>query len=167
MPEDGTTKRWAAEDEPKSISTSTLSSDERDPAALGVHAGAAHRDGFRRLREHQLHARKCRSNCAIRISLPLRAGARCSAPRNWTPRCWRRCASCSAPTGEKGRAVRLLGCRPANWKPATGRWSCWPREPETRLKQAMQAVDALRDRFGESCVFAGQRNGRPLPRAYP
>ena len=53
---------------------------------------------------------------------------------------------------EKGRAVRLLGVQTSALEAGSGQMELLSSVQETRLKQAMNAVDALRDRFGESAV---------------
>jgi len=48
--------------------------------------------------------------------------------------------------------LRLLGVYAGDLSPATGQMDLLEATPETRLRNAMGAVDALRDRFGEKAV---------------
>jgi hypothetical protein len=48
--------------------------------------------------------------------------------------------------------VRLLGVQVSLLETGSGQMDLLASAQETRLKQAMTAVDALRDRFGESAV---------------
>jgi len=87
----------------RSVTEHTFNRDERDPAALAFHAGAADRDGVAGVCASIVYTRAtCRSSCVTPISPPARADAPWRAPRNWTPRFWKLCASCSAPTGNPG-----------------------------------------------------------------
>jgi hypothetical protein len=57
--------------------------------------------------------------------------------------------------------VRLLGVQTSALESASGQMELLASAQETRLKQAMQAVDSLRDRFGESAVsLAGGMSAR-------
>ena len=48
--------------------------------------------------------------------------------------------------------MRLLGVQTSSLEAGSGQMELLASAQETRLKQAMSAVDALRDRFGESAV---------------
>jgi DNA polymerase-4 len=62
---------------------------------------------------------------------------------------------------QKGRAVRLLGVQTSALESGGAQMELLAGEQETRHRRAMEAVDALRDRFGESAVsLAGGMSAR-------
>jgi DNA polymerase-4 len=148
--------------EPKSISHEhTFNRDERDPAALGSMLARLTEMVCRRLREHRLHARK--------VQIKLRYSDFTTSTRGRT---LERATQLDAEVLEivrdlfranwqKGRAVRLLGVQTSALESCSGQMELLAGTQEMRLKQAMQAVDALRDRFGESAVsLAGGMSAR-------
>jgi DNA polymerase-4 len=140
-------------DEPKSISHEhTFNRDERDPAALASMLARLTEMVCRRLREHQLHARK--------VQLKLRYSDFTTYTRGHT---LERATQLDAEVLEivrdlfranwkQGRTVRLIGVQVSALEAGSGQMDLLASAQETRLKQAMNAVDALRDRFGESAV---------------
>jgi DNA polymerase-4 len=142
-----------ADGEPKSISHEhTFNRDERDPAALESMLARLTEMVCRRLREHQLYARK--------VQIKLRYSDFTTYTRGHT---LERATQLDAEVLEivrelfranwkKGRAVRLLGVQTSSLEAGSGQMVLLASVQETRLKNAMKAVDALRDRFGESAV---------------
>jgi DNA polymerase-4 len=148
--------------EPKSISHEhTFNRDERDPAALASMLARLTEMVCRRLREHQLHARK--------VQLKLRYSDFTTYTRGHT---LERATQLDAEVleivrelwganWERGRSVRLIGVQASALETGSGQMDLLSSAQETRLKQAMTAVDALRDRFGESAVsLAGGMSAR-------
>lgn len=140
-------------EEPKSISHEhTFNVDERSAAALESMLARLTEMVCRRLREHQLHARK--------VQIKLRYSDFTTYTRGYT---LERATQLDAEVldivrtlfranWEKGRAVRLIGVQTNSLEAASGQMDLLAGTQESRLKQAMSAVDALRDRFGESAV---------------
>jgi len=138
---------------PKSISHEhTFNRDERDLAALESMLARLTEMVCRRLREHQL--------CARKVQLKLRYSDFTTCTRGHTVE---RGTQLDAEVleiiralfrgnWEKGRAVRLLGVQTSSLEAASAQMDLLASPQETRLKSAMQAVDLLRDRFGESAV---------------
>ena len=60
---------------------------------------------------------------------------------------------------EKGKAVRLLGVGASKLAPAVHQLGLWDT-PDQKERRLLEAVDALRARFGEDAV----RSGRTLKR---
>ena len=161
---------------PKSISHEhTFDRDERDPAILGSTLARLSEMVCRRLREHRLHARKVGLKLRYSDFTTITRGRTLQRPTqldgevlelvrelfhaNWQPR----------------RAIRLLGVQTSALAPAEAQMELLhPGKPteglpgipltggqQTRRRQAMEAVDALRDRYGESAVsLAGGMSAR-------
>jgi DNA polymerase-4 len=140
-------------DEPKSISHEhTFQRDESGTAALESMLARLTEMVCRRLREHRLHARK--------VQIKLRYSDFTTCTRGHTQE---RATQLDAEVleiaralfrahWESGRAVRLLGVQASSLEAVSGQMELLASTQETRLKQAMTAVDELRDRFGESAV---------------
>jgi DNA polymerase IV len=139
--------------EPKSISHEhTFSRDERDPAALGSMLARLTEMVCRRLREHQLHARKVQIKLRYSDFTTLTRGRTLERATQLDAEVLEIVRELWGANWQKGRAVRLLGVQTSGLESCSGQMELLASAQETRLKQAMQAVDALRDRFGESAV---------------
>jgi len=142
-----------ASDDPKSISHEhTFNVDERDGVVLESMLARLSEMVCRRLREHQLHARK--------VQIKLRYSDFTTYTRGFT---LERATQLDAEVLEiartlfrsnwqKGRAVRLIGVQTSSLEVASGQMDLLAGTAEVRMKQTMSAVDLLRDRFGESAV---------------
>jgi DNA polymerase-4 len=149
---------WFADDvgeggDPKSISHEhTFNVDEASPEALESMLSRLTEMVCRRLREHELHARTVHIKLrysdfstftrAHTLERPTQLDAEVlEATRRLFRANWRR-----------GQPLRLLGVYAGDLSPASTQMELLDATPESRLRQAMGAVDALRDRFGEKSV---------------
>ena len=145
---------------PKSISHEhTFGEDTAEPGQLEATLARLSEMVCRRLREHQLHARtiqiKLRYSDFTTITR-ARSLARSTqldteafeAARELFRRNWR-----------QGAPVRLLGVHASGFEEETPQMDLVGEDRHERWKQALEAADRLRDRFGESAVSlaAGMR----------
>ena len=130
----------------------TFNVDEASPEALESMLSRLTEMVCRRLREHELFARTVHIKLrysdfstftrARTLERPTQLDAEVlEATRRLFRAHWRR-----------GQPLRLLGVYAGDLSPATGQMDLLEATPETRLRNAMGAVDALRDRFGEKAV---------------
>ena len=156
--------------EPKSISHEhTFNRDQRDPAALASMLARLTEMVCRRLREHQLYARKVQIKLRYSDFTTLTRGRTLERATQLDAEVLEIVRGLFDAHWQKGRAVRLLGVRDqragirqrADGIAAGTMATTMAETQETRRRQAMQAVDALRDRFGESAVsLAGGMSAR-------
>jgi DNA polymerase-4 len=140
-------------DEPKSISHEhTFDRDERDPAVLESMLARLTEMVCRRLREHQLHARKVQLKLRYSDFTTYTRGRTLERPTQLDAEVLEIVRELFSTNWEKGRAVRLIGVQTSSLQEGSGQMVLLASAQETRLKQAMSAVDALRDRYGESAV---------------
>jgi DNA polymerase-4 len=143
-------------DQPKSISHEhTFDTDTRDPDRIdSTIAHLAEKVG-RRLREHGLYARtlqlKLRYSdfstitrahslpAPTQIDIDLVENARKLVRDNWDPK----------------RTIRLLGVHASGFVEERGQLNLIDGGRSERWRQALEATDKLRDRFGESAVSLG------------
>jgi DNA polymerase IV len=139
--------------EPKSISHEhTFERDERDPAALASMLARLTEMVCRRLREHRLHARKVQIKLRYSDFTTLTRGRTLERATQLDAEVLERVHELFDANWQRGRAVRLLGLQAGALEPGDGQLELPGGGQERRLRQAMEAVDALRDRFGESAV---------------
>ncbi|PSH05492.1 MAG: DNA polymerase IV [Acidobacteria bacterium] len=142
-----------ADEEPKSISHEhTFNRDERDEAAMESMLARLTEMVCRRLREHQLHARKVQLKLRYSDFTTYTRGRTLERPTQLDAEVLEIVRELFRGNWEKGRAVRLIGVQTSSLEADSEQIELIPSAQETRLKQAMNAVDALRDRFGESAV---------------
>jgi DNA polymerase IV len=148
--------------EPKSISHEhTFNSDERDPAALASMLARLTEMVCRRLREHQLHARKVQIKLRYSDFTTLTRGRTLERPTQLDAEVLETVRGLFDAHWQKGRAVRLLGVQTSALESGSAQMELLDGGQDVRRRQAMQAVDALRDRFGESAVsLAGGMSAR-------
>ena len=145
-----------ASDDPKSISHEhTYNEDTADEQRLEATLARLSEMVGRRLREHQLHAHTVQiklrysdfSTITRAMSLPeltqidteIFGAARLLFQRNW----------------RRGATVRLLGVHVSGFEHEAGQLSLIDGEKQQRWKNALNAADRLRDRFGEGAVSLG------------
>jgi len=142
-----------ANNEPKSISHEhTFNRDERDPVALESMLARLTEMVCRRLREHRLHARKVQIKLRYSDFTTYTRGRTLERPTQLDSEVLDIVRDLFHANWEKGRALRLIGVQTNSLEQGSGQMDLLSSVQETRMKNAMSAVDALRDRFGESAV---------------
>ena len=151
---------FGANEDPKSISHEhTYSEDTADVTRLEATLARLAEMVGRRLREHGLHARTVQIKLryqdfstitrahsldhATQLDFELFDTARSLFRRNWKP----------------GAKVRLLGVQASTLTAIEGQLSLLDDEKTAKWRDALRAVDGLRDRYGESAVSLA--NGIP------
>jgi DNA polymerase IV len=141
-----------AEEDPKSISHEhTFDQDTADAARLDATLARLAEKVGRRLREHGLYSRTVQVKLrysdfstitrahtldhATGIDIELIEHARALFLKNWN-----------------GKPVRLVGVHAGSLEAAEGQLSLLESERQERWRKALEAVDKIRDRFGESSV---------------
>lgn len=139
-------------DDPKSIShEQTFSEDSRDTDLLEATLAKLSQMVGRRLREHRMYARTIQIKLrysdfstftravtldhSTQIDIELIEHSRLLFRKNWT-----------------GAAVRLLGLQAGSLDHAEGQLSLLESDKSRRWRNALTAVDRLRDKFGEKSV---------------
>ena len=142
-----------AREDPKSISHEhTYSEDLADPSALEATLARLSEMVGRRLREHGLHARTVQIKLryqdfttitrahsldhSTQLDNELFDTARNLFRRNWKP----------------GAKVRLLGVQASTLSAIEGQLNLLDDEKTVKWRDALRAVDGLRDKYGESAV---------------
>jgi DNA polymerase-4 len=139
--------------DPKSISHEhTYSVDERDAAALESTLARLSEMVCRRLREHQLFARKVQLKLRYSDFTTYTRGCTLARGTQLDSEVLELARRLFHDNWQAGRTVRLLGVQASALESASGQMELLPEAPGTRMTKAMSAVDALRDRFGESAV---------------
>ncbi len=151
-----------ANDDPKSISHEhTFDRDERNSSALESMLARLSEMVCRRLREHQLHARKVQIKLRYSDFTTYTRGRTLERPTQLDSEVLDVVRELFHANWEKGRAVRLIGVQTNSLEQGSGQMDLLSSVQETRMKNAMSAVDALRDRFGELAVsLAGGMSAR-------
>ncbi len=147
---------------PKSISHEhTFEHDECDAAALASMMARLTEMVCRRLREHRLHARKVGIKLRYSDFSTITRGRTLHRPTQLDAEVLELVRELFATNWQRGRAIRLLGVQTSGLEAADLQLELPTGGHETRLRQAMEAVDALRDRYGESAVsLAGGMSAR-------
>jgi DNA polymerase-4 len=142
-----------ANDEPKSISHEhTFDRDERDLPALESMLARLTEMVCRRLREHHLHARKVQIKLRYSDFTTYTRGRTLERATQLDAEVLQIVRELFRANWEMGRAVRLIGVQTNSLEAGSEQMQLLASVEETRMKQAMNAVDLLRDRFGESAV---------------
>jgi DNA polymerase-4 len=140
-------------DVPKSISHEhTFNRDECNLAALESMLARLTEMVCRRLREHQLHARKVQIKLRYSDFTTYTRGRTLERPTQLDAEVLEIVRELFSANWEKGRSVRLIGVQTNSLEAGGGQMELLTNAQETRMKRAMSAVDSLRDRFGESAV---------------
>ena len=147
---------------PKSISHEhTFNRDERDAAALGSMLARLTEMVCRRLREHRLCARKVGLKLRYSDFTTITRGRTLHRPTQLDAEVLELVRGLFEANWQQGRAIRLLGVETSALEPGDAQMELLAGDQEQRRRQAMEAVDALRDRYGESAVsLAGGMSAR-------
>ena len=141
---------------PKSISHEhTFGRDERDAAALHSMLARLTEMVCRRLREHRLHARKVGLKLRYSDFTTITRGRTLHRPTQLDAEVLELVRELFEANWQQGRAVRLLGVETSALEPADAQMELLAGTQQTRRRQAMEAVDAMRDKYGESAVSLG------------
>ena len=154
-------------DKPKSISHEhTFNCDERNPAALASMLSRLTEMVCRRLREHQLHARKVQLKLRYSDFTTYTRGQTLERATQLDAEVLEIVRQLFGANWEQGRAVRLIGVQVSALEAGSQQLDLLTSTQETRLKQAMSAVDASARSLWRVGGFTGGRNGCALPRAH-
>ena len=150
-------------DVPKSIShETTFPQDSRDPALIDATLAKLSQLVARRLREHGLWTRTVQVKIRYGdFSTHTRAKTLDEATQLDTI-ILETARALSLRGRSQGKAVRLLGVHAGSLESSPQRQESLFEDGREKMAQALQAVDSLRDRFGESAVGLGSalRHGR-------
>jgi DNA polymerase-4 len=151
-----------SDDEPKSISHEhTFGRDERELSALESMLARLTEMVCRRLREHHLCARKVQIKLRYSDFSTFTRGCTLERPTQLDAEVLEIVRTLFRTNWQRGRAIRLIGVQTSGLEAPSGQFDLLAGSAESRMKQAMSAVDTLRDRFGESAVsLASGMNAR-------
>ncbi len=150
-------------DVPKSIShETTFGEDTVDGVLIDATLAKLVQLVARRLREHQLFTRTVQIKLRYSDFTTLTRARTLDSPTELDSVILQSVRELFARNWKRGRAIRLLGVHVGSLGEGKGQMALIDGEDEQKWSRAMQAADALRDRFGESAVgLAGaMRHGR-------
>ena len=121
----------------------------------------------RRLREGGLHARTLQLKLRYKDFTTITRAHTFASPTQLDTEIFEQIRLLFRKNWRKGAQVRLLGVQASSFEAHAGQGDLLEDGRRQRWQQALSAADRLRDKFGESSVFAGQWNARRIPRAHP
>jgi len=141
---------------PKSISHEhTFDADTKNPEQLeATLAHLAERVG-RRLREHQLHARTMQLKLRYSDFTTITRAHTFSTPTQLDIDLIEQSRNLLHANWERNREIRLLGVQTASFEQDEGQLDLIDGGRAERWRQALEAADKMRDKFGESAVALG------------
>lgn len=143
-------------EDPKSISHEhTFNEDTRDPEQLEATLAHLAEKVARRLREHTLHARVIQLKLRYSDFETITRAHTLPAPTQLDIELIEQSRRLLHGNWDKQRAIRLIGVQTAGLKRESGQMGLIDGERTERWRQALEAADKLRDKFGESAVGLG------------
>ncbi|HSE50210.1 MAG TPA: DNA polymerase IV [Terriglobales bacterium] len=141
------------DDDPKSISHEhTYSVDTADSDQLESTIARLSEMVARRLREHHLHARTIGLKLRYSDFTTITRAHTLDQPTQLDPAIYGAALQLFRDHWRKGSAVRLLGVRVAQFERSQGQLDLLDQDRQEKWKQALSAVDHMRDRFGDHAV---------------
>jgi DNA polymerase IV len=142
--------------EPRSISHEhTFNTDTNDPEHLEATLTHLAEKVARRLREHQLHARTMQLKLRYSDFTTITRAHTFSSPTQLDIDLIEQSRNLLRANWDKTRAIRLLGVQTAGFERDQGQLDLIDGGRAERWRQALEAADKLRDRYGESAVALG------------
>ncbi|HBY60961.1 MAG TPA: DNA polymerase IV [Solibacterales bacterium] len=148
--------------DPKSISHEhTFNEDTADPQVLEATLTRLSEMVARRLRDHRLHARTVQIKLRYSDFTTLTRAHSLSHPTQLDTELIAESRALFRANWKKGATVRLLGVHAGNLERTEGQLDLLEGERSERWRHALEAVDKLRDRYGERSVSlaAGLQGG--------
>jgi len=150
------------DDDPKSISHEhTYSTDTADPDQLESTIARLSEMVARRLREHGLHARTIGLKLRYSDFTTITRARTLEQPTQLDPELYGAALQLFRDNWKRGSTVRLLGVRAAHFERSEGQLDLLAQDKQDKWKQALSAVDRVRDKFGDRAVSLarGLRSG--------
>jgi DNA polymerase-4 len=139
--------------DPKSISHEhTFAVDTADPDQLESILARLSEMVARRLREHALHARTVGLKLRYSDFSTITRAHTLDQPTQLDPEIYSTIRRLFHDNWKPGRAIRLLGVRVASLEQSAGQLGLLDQGEQAKWKQALSAVDRVRDKFGEQAV---------------
>lgn len=154
---------FAANEAPKSVShETTFHEDTTDGALLDATLAKLVQLAARRLREHGLFGRTVQIKIRYSDFTTVTRAHTLDAPSGLDSVILRAVRGLFRKNRQRGRPIRLLGVQIGSLEASAGQLPLLDREQRQKWGRALEAADALRDRFGESAVglAAAMRHGR-------
>ena len=141
------------DDDPKSVSHEhTYSVDTANVDQLESTIARLSEMVARRLREHGLHARTIGLKLRYTDFTTITRAHTLDQPTQLDPDIYSTARRLFRDNWRKGATVRLLGVRAAGFEHTEGQLDLLGQEQHEKWKQALSAVDRVRDKFGEGAV---------------
>ncbi|HEX4136950.1 MAG TPA: DNA polymerase IV [Bryobacteraceae bacterium] len=142
--------------DPKSISHEhTFNTDTKDPGQLEATLSHLAEKVGRRLREHGLHARTLQLKLRYSDFSTITRAHTFSAPTQLDIDLIKHSRHLLHANWETRREIRLLGVQTSGFERDQGQLDLMDGGRSERWRQALEAADRLRDRYGESAVALG------------
>jgi DNA polymerase IV len=146
--------------DPKSISHEhTFNQDTRDPERLEATLAHLAEKVARRLREHSLHTRTIQLKLRYSDFTTITRAHSLPAPTQLDIDLIEHSRRLLRANWDQSQAIRLLGIQATGFEHDSGQMDLIDGGRRERWRQALQAADKLRDKYGESAVALGSGMG--------